>query len=149
MEKIIGYWEDFSTYKGEIAGIEKGIEFVAPSSLHSEVTTFAYGKALSRKCVDISSGWPLFVQVFLTKQDIKEKRFYIKITACLKDWQKYENDLKIIVNGVPVYASKNTFFENVNLGWCSQYFLCPAYDAVVNCPQNPTTGFTAEKDLQN
>ena len=122
LNEIISYYEDFQTYKGEIDGIISiGREFVAPSSIHSGVTTFAYGKALSRRCVDISSGEPLFVRIFLKKEDLFEKRFYIKITACLFDWEKYENDLAISVNGVPVYADKHAFFENVNLGWPTQY----------------------------
>ena len=126
INKIIDYYEDFSTYKGEILGMEKGEVFVAPSSIHSDVTTFAYGKALSRQCVDISNGEPLSVKVFLAQEDIKTRRFYIKLTACLRDWTKYENDLKITLNGVTLYKNKQTFFENVNLGWCSQYFVCPA-----------------------
>ena len=62
----------------------------------------------------------------MDKKEIQSRRFYIKLTACLRDWTKYENDLKIIINGAPVYVSKHVFFENVNLGWCSQYFVCSA-----------------------
>ena len=104
---------------------DSGCEFVASSSLHSEITSFAYGKALSRRCVDISDGKPLFVHAFLHETDIKKRRFFIKLTACLLEWQKYENDLVILVNGISVYENRHTFFENVNLGWCTQYFPCP------------------------
>lgn len=126
IEKILGYYEDFHVHEGKIDGIENGREFVAPSSLHSSVTTFAYGKALSRKCVDISGGTPVCAHIRLTQEEIKSRWFYIKWTACLWDWEKHENDLKISVNGVSVYENAHAFFENVNLGWCSQYVACPA-----------------------
>ena len=127
IREIISYYEDFKISQGKLDGMtERGCEFVAPSSLHSEITSFAYGKALSRCCVDISNAEPLFVRVVLNKEDIIARRYYIKLTACLLEWQKYENDLAISVNGVSVYENKHTFFENVNLGWCTQYFTCPS-----------------------
>ena len=61
INKIIDYYEDFSMHKGEISGIENGETFVAPSSIHSDVTTFAYGKALSCRCVDIPLGGPFLL----------------------------------------------------------------------------------------
>ena len=125
MKKVvdkIAYYEDFQVFHGEITGItEKGFDFVAPSSIHSDVTTFAYGKALSRRCVDISNGEQLIVRVALNEIDIRQRRFFLKLTACLLNWEKYENDLSISVNGVPVYEDKHAFFENVNLGWPTQY----------------------------
>lgn len=121
--ETIAYYEDFQTVRGEIDGMEEnGKDFVAPSSLHSDVTTFAYGKALSRRCIDISNGKPLRVKVYLEKENIINRRFFIKLTACLFEWKKYENDLKISANGIPMYENKHVFFENVNLGWCTQYF---------------------------
>lgn len=125
MKKLIdkiAYYEDFQVFHGEIDGItEKGFDFVAPSSIHSAVTTFAYGKALSRRCVDISNGERLIVRVDLSENDKNKRSFFLKLTACLLDWEKYENDLSITINGIPVYEDKHVFFENVNLGWPTQY----------------------------
>ena len=42
-EDIIKYYEDIKTYDAELSG-EK-FSFVADSSIHSDVTKFAYGKA--------------------------------------------------------------------------------------------------------
>lgn len=77
LEKLLEYYEDFSVFKGEIDGMKDcGKEFVAPSSIHSNVTTFAYGKALSRRCVDISNGNAARVTVRLSKEDLSKRRFY-------------------------------------------------------------------------
>ena len=119
-EDIIKYYEDIKTYDAELSG-EK-FSFVADSSIHSDVTKFAYGKALERECVDLAELGKIETRVMLDNGAEKNRRFYVKITACLREWQKYENDIKIIVNGKIVTSGKS-FFENVNLGWPSLYFI--------------------------
>ncbi len=97
-------------------------DYVAPNSIHSDVTTWAYGEALERKCVDISDGKVVNATVSLDDEDL---RYYVKVIACLSDWKKYENSLCIKVNGKIVVDRDDVFFENVNLGWPAVYFAVP------------------------
>lgn len=120
MEKIIDLYESFSVKNGELTCEGKSlIDYAAPSSLHSVVTDWAYGKILCRKCYDISDGSVLKAKITLGSLNF---RFKVKLTACLKEWTKYVNDITISVNGKKVIEENEAFFENVNLGWPSLYF---------------------------
>ncbi len=119
--KIISYYEDFKRYSGAFEEGRELVTYVAPSSIHSDVTSFAYGKVKSAECADISDGSALEVSFNLKDKDIEERRFYIKIVSCLYDWKKYYNDLHIEINDKMVYCNAREFFENVNLGWPTIY----------------------------
>ena len=119
--EILAYYEDFKSFNGCFKEGTVLTDYVAPSSLHSDITSFAYGKVKGAKCVDISKGNALEVLYTLKKEDIEERHFYIKLTACLFDWTAYINDLSIAINGKEVYENKREFFENVNLGWPTLY----------------------------
>lgn len=122
-KKILNLYEGFCRIEGKIDGLkEDGRQFVSNSSLHSSITKFAYGKALCLLSVPVNQyGRKVFFQ--LKKTDLEERRFYLKVTACLTDWKKYVNDLKIVCNGQTIYENEQTLFENVNLGWPTQYFI--------------------------
>lgn len=121
IEKIIELYEDIETIEVSLNGnVANRIRFKAPSSLHSVVTDWAYGKMIEKDCFDISND-SNGLEGFFCLQNT-EKRFYLKINACLFDWEKYENDLTVLVNGKALFEKQSVFLENVNIGWPSVYF---------------------------
>ena len=100
----------------------KTLEYVSPTSIHSDVTTWAYGDYLKRKCIELVAGVSV-VGNFVCNDNCKRK--FLKIIACLPDWQKYINSLKVVLNGKTVYDNERTFFEQVNLGWPAVYIELP------------------------
>ena len=92
--------------------------YASKTSIHSEVTDWAYGAPLERSCVDISDG-----KVLSGTAEISDLngRFFLKIIACMPEWTKYVNSLTVKVNDVTVYDKKDAFFEQVNLGWPALY----------------------------
>lgn len=120
MENIIDLYESFLIKDGELSCKGKRpTEYAAPSSIHSVVTDWAYGKLLKRTCYDISDGSILKATIDLTSLNYRIK---VKLNACLKEWKKYTNDITISVNGEKVVEQSEVFLENVNLGWPSVYF---------------------------
>lgn len=128
---ILSCYEDIRYFDAEITG--KKFSYAAKSSIHSDVTTFAYGKVLSRDCVDLAENGKAQAVLNLSAEDIKDRRFCIKITACMPQWKKYENDLTLVINGIKVFSGI-AFFENVNLGWPSLYF--PVGDNILQTGEN-------------
>lgn len=121
MKKIIDLYEDIQIAEVRLNGNEvHHIRFKAPSSLHSVVTDWAYGKMIEKDCFDISDDLD-GVHGFFQIQNI-ERRFYLKITACLFDWEKYENDISVYINDKALLEKQTVFLENVNIGWPSVYF---------------------------
>lgn len=118
-EKILSYYEDFTLHKGSLLGGEGFFDYQAPSSLHSEVTCFAYGIRETKSCLNIKHA-ACTGKVVLDDSSL-QRRFYIKLTACLFDWKQYVCGVKITVNGKPAYENDKEFFENVNLGWPTVY----------------------------
>lgn len=128
-KKILSYYEDFKLHKGALFGNEGMFDYQAPSSLHSKVTTFAYGIRETKSCISIKDS-ACISKVFLNENDCK-RRFYLKLKACLFDWHKYVCGITITVNGKLAYENCKEFFENVNLGWPSIYI------PIDNCLLNP------------
>ena len=91
-EDIIKYYEDIKTYDAELSG-EK-FSFVADSSIHSDVTKFAYGKALERECVDLAELGKIETRVMLDNGAEKNRRFYVKITDSTKK-RRFQMDLRV------------------------------------------------------
>lgn len=118
-KNILSYYEDFKLHKGSPISQEGYFDYVSPSSLHSDITSFAYGIRKSRSCVNLLDDKAIF-NVNISKKDLK-RRFYVKLTATLLDYQKYVCGIKIKINGEEVYSCGNEFFENVNLGWPTLY----------------------------
>lgn len=139
---IISYFEDFKVHDCELEKLST-FEFVAPSSLHSGITTYAYGKALSRECVDIGNRGFLTAKTDIRECDVKGRRFLLKITACLENWEIFYNDIKITVNSKPLYRNERELFENVNLGWPSVYYAVP--EEFMNIGENTVYIETANK----
>lgn len=122
-QNILRYYEDISETSVELtADKSRFFSYASHTSLHSFVTDWAYGKVLERVCIDISDGNA--VNGIAQVKDAS-RRYCLKITACMPDWRKYVNSVKITVNGAVVLDSDEVFFEQVNLGWPSQYFAIP------------------------
>ena len=82
----------------------------------------AFGEYLVRDCIDISDGKEVSGEVELQNID---RRFYLKIIACLPDWRKYVSPLRVTINGIEVYNNNEAFFEQVCLGWPALYIAVP------------------------
>ena len=122
-EQILRYYEDIQEIPVRfMVNDERVFSYASHTSLHSFVTDWAYGKVVERKCIDISGGEEVFAEAFA---DDENRRYCLKIIACMPEWRKYVNSLKITVNGITVWDSDETFFEQVNLGWPSQYIAVP------------------------
>ncbi|MCQ2387811.1 MAG: beta-galactosidase trimerization domain-containing protein [Clostridia bacterium] len=120
MINYLSFFESFDITDVEILkGQKKTFKYSSPTSIHSEVTDWAYGKVLSRECKDISDGKLLKGVFNLTET---KGNFFIKVIACMPDWQKYINSFKIVLNDKVVVDTNEAFFENVNLGWPALYF---------------------------
>ncbi len=118
-QDILSCYEDFKLHKGSLEGKDGFFDYQAPSSLHSEVTCFAYGIRETKSCLNVRN-CECISKVILEECDLN-RRFYVKLKACLFDWDKYICGLKIAVNGELAYENKQEFFENVNLGWPTVY----------------------------
>lgn len=119
-KQIENLFEDFKHISGEFSGDLKYFDYVAPDSMHSGITALGYGKRLKLTCVDVTNA-PLSVKFNLKKAELS-RRFYVRLTACMPNWRKYLNNLKITVNGQTVYDSDKTLFENVCVGWPVTYY---------------------------
>ncbi len=123
MNKILKLYEDVTSSAVTFDfNKHKVFEYGSNTSLHSDITTWAYGEYLKRDCIDISSGKTLKGEFFCEDD---HKRYFLKIIACLPEWQKYINSLKVVLNGNTVYDSDRAFFEQVNLGWPAVYIELP------------------------
>lgn len=118
-EKILSYYEELKLHKAKLSGKEGFFAYQSPSSLHSEVTSFAYGIRETRNCLSLKNTFCIST-VVLDEKDVS-RRFYIKLKACLFDWHKYVCGIKITINGKLAYENSREFFENVNLGWPTVY----------------------------
>ncbi len=119
-KQIEALFEDFGRIEGRFVGDRKRFNYVAPDSAHSAITELGYGKRLELNCVDVTNQ-PLDVE-FDVSGDISARRYYVRLTACMPDWRKYLNNLKISVNGTVIYDYDNTLFENVCVGWPVTYY---------------------------
>ena len=124
-EKILSYYEDFRRFECVIGQDLPVFSYVAPSSLHSPITDFAYGRPLARECVDVAEAGEVRAVASLKKHEISGRRFLIKLIACIPEWRTYVNDISITVNGQVIHRNEREFFENVNLGWPALYFPVP------------------------
>lgn len=120
-KKIVGLFEDFYKITGTFLGEHKFFNYVAPDSMHSGITKLGYGTRLELPCVDISQK-ELNVSFSVGEKEVSSKRFYVRLTACMPEWKKYYNNLKIQVNGVEIYNKNNTLFENVCVGWPVSFY---------------------------
>lgn len=118
-ESILALYEDFRTHKGTLSGGEGFFDYMAPSSLHSDVTGFAYGIRKAMSCLNIQAH-PAHSIMALQPEDL-QRRFYLKLTACLFRWECCTCGIEITVNGQRAYTNGREFFENVNLGWPTVY----------------------------
>lgn len=114
-QKIENLYEGFTHVDGKFLGNPEYFNYVAPDSMHSGITVLGYGTRLELPCVDVSVD-PLNVSFTLDKKQLKH-RFYLRLTACMPDWRKYLNNLKIQINGKCIYDYDKTLFENVCVGW--------------------------------
>lgn len=101
--------------------------YVSKTSIHSEVTDWAYGEALERECISIDNGKEAKGEATLSDTD---RRFFLKIIACIPNWQEYVLPLIVKVNGKTVYENREAFFEQVNLGWPALYIELPENELV-------------------
>lgn len=92
--------------------------YASKTSIHSEVTDWAYGEVLERECIDISDGKPVSGKFDL---ESKDRRIFLKVIACMPDWEKFATPFSVKVNDKVVYEDDHTFFEQVNLGWPAFY----------------------------
>lgn len=121
-QTIIDLYENIQTINGQFDDNHLKIMYKSPSSIHSDVTTTAYGIVEEKECVDISNGKPLEVSFILSKEEIKEKSFLLQVSACLDDWKKYINDIHISINDNVVVDIEDEFYENVCFGWPVKYY---------------------------
>lgn len=115
MKEILPLYEDLKLHEGVLSGPEGFFEYQAPDSIHSDVTAFAYGIRETQSCVSLKNG-PCVSRVVLRKADL-ERRFYVKLKACIFNWRAYICPIEIKINGQTAYQNDREFFENVNLGW--------------------------------
>lgn len=118
-ESILALYEDFRSHPGVLSGGNGFFDYQAPSSIHSDITCFAYGIRTTMSCIDISDRGAQST-VTLQPRDLS-RRFYLKLTACLFRWECCTCGIEIAVNGVNAYENSREFFENVNLGWPTVY----------------------------
>ncbi|MBQ8254868.1 MAG: beta-galactosidase trimerization domain-containing protein [Clostridia bacterium] len=117
------YYEQIEKTGIDILAFEnEKFSYVSKTSIHSEVTDWAYGEALERECISIDNGKEAKGEATLENTD---RRFFLKIIACMPNWQEYVLPLTVTVNGKTVYENKEAFFEQVNLGWPALYVELP------------------------
>ncbi|MBQ8682884.1 MAG: beta-galactosidase trimerization domain-containing protein [Clostridia bacterium] len=140
MNEILRYYEDFSVYSAALAvGEAAWFDYQAPSSMHSGITQWAYGTRVTRRCVSLSRLGTVEATVTVPNGG---DRYWIKLTACLEEWQKYWNDITVSVNGQVIAQQERELFENVNLGWPGVYYPVPA--GVMRDGENMVTVCTAD-----
>jgi len=119
----LDYFENIQVVDVELTDYDKNkFAYASKTSIHSLVTDWAFGEVLKRDCVDISDGK---VQTGKFTLNTVNKVHFLKIIACMPDWQKLVLPLTVEVNGVVVYDEKQAFFEQVNLGWPALYIKLP------------------------
>lgn len=126
---ILKYYEEIE--KTDITLLADKSEFfsyVSKTSIHSEITDWAYGIPLERECIAIDNGKEANGEADVSDTD---RRFFLKIIACMKNWMEYVLPLTVTVNGQVIYENKEAFFEQVNLGWPALYIELPE-NALVN-----------------
>ena len=122
-DKILKYYEDIKRINVRLSTRGKDVfSFASEKSIHSSVTDWAYGVPLKRQCADISDGKEIGGTVNVTDNN---RRYFLKIIACMPDWQKYVLPLNVKINDETVYENAETFFEQVNLGWPALYIAVP------------------------
>ena len=121
--KILSYYEDIKLHTGKLYSKEGFFDYQPYSSLHSEVTSFAYGIREKKSAVSLRN-YPCISAVSLNDADLT-RRFYIKLQAQLFKWEKYICGVSICVNGKEFYCNDREFFETVNLGWPTVYIPVP------------------------
>ena len=119
--EILKFYEDFKLHKGELYHDEGFFTYVAPSSIHSWHTDFAYGIREAKDCAALYNS-AVVSKVQVEKSDIDERRFYLRLKACLYLWKKYVCGMEIYVNGKLVHKNDEEFMENVNIGWPVMYY---------------------------
>lgn len=125
LDRIQAVYEDFRSYPGTLLpnSFEK-LYFTSPSSLHSGVSRTAYGPPTGKDCVKVSGGGAVSAEIKI--DDLTGRRFYLKVSCVLEQWETRYNDIKIEVNGQPLYQSEEEFIENICQGWPSLYYAVPA-----------------------
>ena len=118
-KSILALYEDFLLHPGELSGGDGFFDYRTPESLHSDITSFAYGLAEVQSCVSLENH-PCISTVSLDASQLS-RRFYIKLKACLFRYQAYICPITIRVNGRIAYEDPRAFFETVNLGWPTVY----------------------------
>lgn len=141
---MLNYYEDIESIKVNLSVDESEVFSYASTSnatgrnpLESAV---AFGELLRRDCVDVQCR-ELVGKVNI---DNLNRRYFLKITACLVEWQKRVCPLLVKINDKVVYDKKETLFEQVYLGWPSIYIELPTQ--LLNRGENKITLFT-ESDL--
>lgn len=150
--EIEGLFENFDKTEGRFVGDWEYFDYVAPDSMHSPITELGYGKRLQLRCVDITDRQ---LEVAFSLKDVATKRYYVRLTACMPEWKKFYNNLKISVNGTVIYDYDNTLFENVCVGWPVTFYpfetsLLTDGDNIVTVSTTNNTGaglYVAKVDL--
>ena len=117
-----------------LADKESFFKYKSDTSLHSFVTRPAYGYVVERDCIDISNGKEVCCEANLDNID---RRFFLKIIACMPDWGNYVCPLSLKVNGQVIYENNEAFFEQVCLGWPALYVAVP--EGVLTLGKNTIT----------
>ena len=121
-DKIINYYEDFNKIKGEFDDKHTKFDYKSPSTIHSGITALGYGEIQTDVFVDLVKDGALDVKLVVGEKELKEKRFYLKLTLILVEWKRFFNDLKIYINGKLFHTNDKEFIENVHAGAPSLYF---------------------------
>ncbi len=122
-DKILSYYEQIEKTNIDLMVDKNEIfPYVSKTSIHSEVTDWAYGEALERECIEIGKGKNAVGEATLGNAD---RRFFLKVIACIPNWQEFVLPMTVNVNGKTVYENKEAFFEQVNLGWPALYIELP------------------------
>ena len=119
--EMLKLYEDFKLHKGELSHSDGIFTYVAPDSIHSWHTVLANGIREAKDCVALYNGGAVS-KVQVEKEDLNNRRFYIRLKACLYIWKKYVCGIEIYVNGKLVHKNDEEFMENVNLGWPVMYY---------------------------
>lgn len=114
-EKILSAYEDFKWHYGNLSSETGFFEYCSPSSIHSDVTSYAYGIRETQTCCSIQKA-NCVSYIDICKKDLN-RRFYLKLKACLFDWKTYICGIEIKANGKVFYVNDREFFDNTNLSW--------------------------------
>ena len=115
MNEILSLYENLVLHKGALSGPEGFFAYQAPDSIHSFITAFAYGIRETQECVSLQNH-PCTSLVQLRGEELN-RRFYVKLKACIFRWREYVCPISITINGKLAYQNHRELFENVNLGW--------------------------------